>query len=97
MWWRLALKAALMLGLDKWAERKAVELAAKLKAKAAKKADTILATVGQKVEGPGTIIIRRDRDDLRPGSVQVVNDVSYRVTQLLVVNRLGAFYGAKAE
>lgn len=37
MWWRWALRAAVAVGLDKWAKRKAVELIAKVKDKAKKK------------------------------------------------------------
>lgn len=43
------------------------------------------------------IVVRTDRDTLRPGSVVVQHDLSYRVTKLLMVNKLGAFYEAKAE
>ena len=97
MWWKLALQAAVALGLKDWAKRKALSLAAKLKAKAAKKADGILATVGEKAVGPGSIIVREDKDTLRPGSVVVRDDRSYRVVKLLMVNKLGAFYEAAAE
>lgn len=45
MWWRIVLQAAVAVGLDKWAKRKAEELLAKLKAKVAKKTDQITAAV----------------------------------------------------
>lgn len=97
MWWKLALKAAIAVGLDKWAKRKAIELAAKLKNKAKKKADALVETVGEKIAAPGTLIVREDKDTLRPGSVVIRDDRSYRVTKLLMVNKLGAFYEAVAE
>lgn len=97
--WAWVLRAAVAVGLDKWAKKKAVELAGKLKKKAAKKVDGIMESVGTKIVKPteGTIIVREDRDTLRPGSVVLRDDRSYRVTKLLMVNRLGAFYEAKAE
>lgn len=97
MWWKVALKVAIAVGLDRWAKKKAVELAGKLKKKATAKADGILEAVGEKVVPAGSIIVREDRDTLRPGSVVLRDDRSYRVTKLLMVNRLGAFYEAKAE
>jgi hypothetical protein len=97
MWWKAALRIAVAVGLDKWAKRKAVELAAKLRSRAVKKADGLLETVGAKVAPAGSIIVREDRDSLRPGQVVVKDDKSYRVTKLLMVNKLGAFYEAKAE
>jgi hypothetical protein len=97
MWWKLVLQAAVAVGLDKWAKRKAINLAAKIKSKATKKADMILETVGQKALSASSIIVREDRDMLRPGQVVVKDDRSYRVTKLLLVNKLGAFYEAKAE
>jgi len=106
--WGWVLKAALALGLDVWAKRKAVELAAKLRARAAKKADGLIAAAGAKADGfieaagtkvasEGTIIVREDRDVLRPGQVVLRGSRSYRITRLLVVNKLGAVYEAKAE
>lgn len=97
MWWKVALKVAIAVGLDKWAKRKAVELAAKLKKKAVSKADGLLEAVGEKVAKAGTIVVREDRDTLRPGQVVVRDDRSYRVVKLLMVNKLGAFYEAVAE
>jgi len=95
--WGWVLKAALAVGLDRWAKRKAIELAAKLKSRAHKKADAVLEAVGAKVASAGSIIVREDRDILRPGQTVLKDDKSYRVTKLLMVNRLGAFYEAKAE
>lgn len=97
MWWKWALKAAIAVGLDAWAKRKAVELARKLKKRAATKADSILEAAGTKLASPGSIIIREDRDTLRPGSVVIRDDRSYRVTKLLLANKLGVFYEAVAE
>ena len=91
------LKAAITLGLDKWAKRKAVEIAAKLRQKAVAKADQLLEAAGHDVVSPGSIIIREDRDILRPGMVRMHDGRSYRVMTLLMVNKLGAFYEAKAE
>ena len=95
--WAWVLRAAVAVGLDKWAKKKAVAVAAKLRAKAIQKADGILESVGTKVAPAGSIIVREDRDTLRPGSVVVRDGRSYRVTSLLMVNKLGAFYEAKAE
>lgn len=95
--WKWILTAAVQLGLKDWAKKKAVALAAKIKSKAVKKADAIVESVGEKVAPPGSIIVREDRDTLRPGSVVVKDDRSYRVVKLLMVNKLGAFYEAKAE
>ena len=97
MWWKLALQAAVALGLKDWAKRKALSLAAKLRKRAVAKADGLLAAVGEKVAGPGSIVVREDKDTLRPGSVVVRDDRSYRVVKLLMVNKLGAFYEAAAE
>lgn len=97
MWWKVALRVAVAVGLDKWAKRKALDLAAKIKAKAVKKADGLIEAVGDKVAPPGSIIVREDKDTLRPGSVVMRDDRSYRVVKLLMVNNLGAFYEAKAE
>jgi len=97
MWWKLVLQAAVAAGLDKWAKRKAIGLAAKLKSRAHKKADAMLEAGGAKVAPAGSIIVREDRDMLRPGQTVVKDDRSYRITKLLLVNRLGAFYEAKAE
>lgn len=97
MWWKWVLKAAIALGFDDWAEKKAIELAVMLKVRVEKRVDQVLAAVSKKVEPEGVTIIRRDRDDLRPGSVIVQNDVSYRVVRLVKANSLGAFYEARAE
>lgn len=99
MWWKWALRAAIAVGLDKWAKKKAVELAGKLRKKAVDKADGLLETVGEKLVKPaaGTIVLREDRDTLRPGSIVLRDSKSYRVTKLLSVSPLGAFYEAKAE
>lgn len=37
MWWKVALKVAIAVGLDKWAKRKAAEIITKVKDKAKKK------------------------------------------------------------
>lgn len=97
--WKLALSLAIKFGLGDWAKRKAVELAGKLKKKATAKADGLLETVGEKIVKPpeGTIVIREDRDILRPGAVVIRDSKSYRVAKLLMVNKLGAFYEATAE
>lgn len=97
--WKLALSLAIKFGLGDWAKRKGLQLASKLKDKALKKADGILETVGEKVVKPpeGSIVIREDKDTLRPGATVVRDSRSYRVTKLLMVNKLGAFYEAKAE
>lgn len=50
MWWKWILQAAIALGLDKWAKKKAVEIVAKLKARAEKKAEAIEAAVKEKVD-----------------------------------------------
>lgn len=95
--WGWVLKAAVAVGLDRWAKRKAVEVAGKLRSRARNKADAILEAVGTKVAPPGSIVIREDRDILRPGMVVVRDSVSFRITKLLLVNRAGAFYEAKPE
>lgn len=101
MWWKAALKVAVMLGLDSWAKKKAVEIASKLRKRAANKADGILEAAGTKAiqasGAAGSIVVREERDVLRPGSVVVQNDRSYRVVKLLFANKLGAFYEAVAE
>jgi len=95
--WGWVLKAALAVGLDKWAKKKAVQLAAKLKSRAVKKADAVLAAAGAQLPATGTIIVREDKDIHRPGQVVVRDDRTYRVVKLLMVNKLGAFYEAVAE
>ena len=96
--WGWILKAALAIGLDQWAKRKAIELAKKLKKKAEARAERVLEAVGEKAVGvAGTIIIREPADTLRPGSVVVRDSRSYRVVKLRMVNKLGAFYEAEAE
>lgn len=95
--WKLALSLAVKFGLGDWAKRKAVDLAGKLKNRAAKKADGLLESVGEKVMPAGSIIVREDKDTLRPGAVVIRDSRSYRVTKLLMVNKLGAFYEAVAE
>ena len=45
MWWKWVLKAAVAVGLDQWAKRKAEELLAKLKDKITHKADQITEAV----------------------------------------------------
>lgn len=95
--WGWVLKAAIAVGLDKWAKRKAIELAAKLRKRAVAKADSILEAAGTKAMPVGTIVVREDRDVLRPGSIVLRDSRSYRVVKLLMVNKLGAFYEAIAE
>lgn len=97
MWWKWVLQAAVAIGLDKWAKRKAIEVAAALKKKAVSRADGILEAVGQQVAKAGSIVVRESRDTLRPGQVVVRDDRSYRIVKLLMVNKLGAFYEAAAE
>ena len=97
MWWKVALKIAVAVGLDKWAKKKAVELAGKLRSKAASKADGLLEAVGQKVAPAGSIIVREDKDTLRPGAVVLRDNRPFRVEKLIMVNKLGAFYEAKPE
>jgi hypothetical protein len=95
--WGWVLRAALAVGLDKWAERKAIALAAKLKTKALAKAESLLKTAKAEIPPPEAIIVREAGDVLRPGSVVIRDDKSYRVTKLLMVNKLGAFYEAHPE
>jgi hypothetical protein len=40
------------------------------------------------------VIIREDRDVLRPGSIVRRGHRAFRITKLLMVNKLGAFYEA---
>lgn len=95
--WAWVFRAAVAVGLDKWAKKKAAELAAKIKSKAIKKADAIMESVGDKVAPAGSIIVREDKDTLRPGSVVLRDNRPYRVEKLIMVNKLGAFYEAKPE
>jgi hypothetical protein len=50
MWWKAVLKVAVAVGLDKWAKKKAVALAGKLRAKAETKVKKIEEAVSGKVE-----------------------------------------------
>jgi hypothetical protein len=95
--WGWILKAALAVGLDKWAKRKAIALATKLRSRAVAKAETLLKTAKAEIPPPEAIIVREAGDTLRPGSVVLRDDRSYRVTKLLIVNKLGAFYEAHPE
>ena len=57
MWWKVALRVAVAVGLDKWAKRKAGELIAKVKDKAKAKIED-LENVQKLVAGPQTAVFR---------------------------------------
>lgn len=57
MWWKVALRAAVAVGLDKWAKKKAGELIAKVKERAKAKIEG-LEQVQKAISAPETAVFR---------------------------------------
>lgn len=99
--WKIILQVAVAVGLDKWAKKKAVELAKKIGGKAKDKAADILKTAN--VEGEIVELIKKHvkieavADIYRPGQTVYHNGQAHRIVKLLSAGKGAATYEAKPE